>query len=170
MATNKGDNPDAADIHGVTMDKWERCDGYDGTEQIAVCPCCQAAAEEIERLESMLAWIENHEPQLVEAARKKNPPVKAGELLSRVMSSNRMRSSMPQDTLAMWTVYDHPTDYPDKFVARRFDIDANGAQPSSSIIIAADLETLRHILIVDMGLSCLTRSPDDDPKIVETWL
>jgi hypothetical protein len=32
------------------MDKWERCDGYDGTEQIAVCPCCQAAAEEIERL------------------------------------------------------------------------------------------------------------------------
>jgi hypothetical protein len=72
------------------MSKWERCDGYDGTEQIAVCPCCQAAAEKIEelesmlyaqedvaplyaeikRLESLLAWIENHEPQLVEAAKK----------------------------------------------------------------------------------------------------
>jgi hypothetical protein len=72
--------------------------------------------------------------------------------------------------LAMWTVYDHPTDYPNTFVARRFDIDGNGATPTASIIVAPDLTTLRDILAFQMGLTCLTRSPGDDPKIVETWL
>jgi hypothetical protein len=48
--------------------------------------------------------------------------------------------------MAIWTVYDHPTDYPNKFVARRFDVDASGSRPSASIIIAPDLATLRDIL------------------------
>jgi hypothetical protein len=73
-------------------------------------------------------------------------------------------------SMAIWTVYDHPTDYPDKFVARRFDIDANGPRPSASIIITADLAMLRDILCHKLHLVCLTRSPEDDPKIVETWL
>jgi hypothetical protein len=73
-------------------------------------------------------------------------------------------------TLAIWTVYDHPLDYPDKFVARRFDVDANGARPSASIIITPDLETLRDILQFEMHLTCYTRAPTDDPNIVESWL
>lgn len=73
-------------------------------------------------------------------------------------------------TLAMWTVYDHPLDYPDKFVARRFDFDASGPKPSASIIVAPDLETLRDILEFELHLVKLMRSPGDDPKIVETWL
>ena len=72
--------------------------------------------------------------------------------------------------LAMWTVYDHPIDYPDKFVARRFDVDKGGPKPSASIIIMDDLEKLREVLAYEMHLVCLSRSPEDDPKIVETWL
>jgi hypothetical protein len=66
----------------------------------------------------------------------------------------------------MWVVYDKPTDYPTKFVARRFE----GEKPTASIIITSDLETLRSILAFEMRLVCLMRSPEDDPKIVETWL
>jgi len=72
--------------------------------------------------------------------------------------------------LAMWTVYDHPTDYPDKYVARRFDVGRDGPVPSESIIIMDDLGRLRDMLAFEMHLTCLTRSEGDDPKIVETWL
>jgi hypothetical protein len=73
-------------------------------------------------------------------------------------------------TLAMWAVYDNPSDYPGKFVARRFDVDAAGPRPSMSIIIMDDLDKLREMLAFELHLTCLTRSPEDDPKIVETWL
>jgi hypothetical protein len=73
-------------------------------------------------------------------------------------------------TLAMWTVYKHPTDYPDKYVARRFDVDASGPKPSASIIVAADLKTLRATLRDEMHLTCLSRDPSDEVQIVETWL
>jgi hypothetical protein len=73
-------------------------------------------------------------------------------------------------TLAMWTVYKHPSDYPDKFVARRFDVDADGPKPSASIIIMDDLEVLRDVLAFQLHLVCLARNEEDDPVIVETWL
>jgi hypothetical protein len=73
-------------------------------------------------------------------------------------------------TLAMWTVYKHPSDYPDKYVARRFDVDADGAKPSASVIITPDLAQLRHILRFELGLTCLSRNEGDEPQIVETWL
>jgi hypothetical protein len=73
-------------------------------------------------------------------------------------------------TLAIWTVYDHPLDYPDKFVARRFDVDASGPRPSASVIVASDLETLRNILAFEMHLTCLSRNEEDEPQIVESWL
>jgi hypothetical protein len=77
---------------------------------------------------------------------------------------------MNMTTLAMWTVYKNPTDYPDKFVARRFDVDAGGAKPSDSIIVAPDLDKLRDVLQFEMGLVKLMRSPGDEPQIMETWL
>jgi hypothetical protein len=73
-------------------------------------------------------------------------------------------------TLAMWTVYKHPKDYPDKYVARRFDVDANGPRPSESIIITGTLAQLREVLQFELHLTCLSRDGGDDPVIVETWL
>lgn len=63
-----------------------------------------------------------------------------------------------------WTIYDHPSDFPNTYVARRF----VNAKPSTSII-EGDLEDIR-VVLQEMGLICFQRSPSDDPKIVETWL
>ena len=68
--------------------------------------------------------------------------------------------------ISIWVVYEHPGDYPESYVARLF----TGETPTASIIIADDLETIRTIMLADFGLACLARHPDDDPKIVETWL
>jgi hypothetical protein len=75
-----------------------------------------------------------------------------------------------RDALPMWAVYDHPSDYPDRFVARLFLVGRRGTEATSSIIVAQTLEVLREILLVDMHLHRIERHPDDDEKIVETWL
>lgn len=67
--------------------------------------------------------------------------------------------------LILWTIYDHPKDFPNTFVARAWNMD----QPTDQLIIAPSLEELREIM-VSWGLSCLTRNPEDDPCIVETWI
>lgn len=75
------------------------------------------------------------------------------------------------DVLQMWTVYDHPTDYPHDFVARRWDVGGGGGgEPVKTDIVmtAKFLDDLRDML--PPGLYCLPRLDDDDPKIVETWL
>lgn len=68
-------------------------------------------------------------------------------------------------TLSLWTVYDHPRDFPQSFVARRFELD----QVTTDFIIAPDLQTLRDLLM-NKGLSCIPRDPKDEAHIVETWL
>lgn len=74
------------------------------------------------------------------------------------------------EPLVMWTIYDHPADYPNNFVAREWACDASGATPTGSFIVSPDLELLRHMMITDLHLTCLARNENDDPKIVETWL
>ncbi|HET9538090.1 MAG TPA: hypothetical protein VFP43_22545 [Mesorhizobium sp.] len=73
-------------------------------------------------------------------------------------------------TLRMWTVYDHPKDYPDCYVARMFEVDAEGPRATGSIIIMESLERLRDTLAFEMHLTPMKRNPEDDPVIVETWL
>ena len=68
--------------------------------------------------------------------------------------------------LATWTIYDHPTDFPDHYVAREF-VDG---KPTESFIQGSELDTIRQILIADFGLTCIPRDPTDDPVIVETWV
>jgi hypothetical protein len=76
---------------------------------------------------------------------------------------------MDTTSLVMWVVYDHPTDFPNTFVARRFSITARGAVPSDDVIVSPDLDGIRLVLAAD-GLTSLSRSDGDDPIIVETWL
>jgi hypothetical protein len=71
--------------------------------------------------------------------------------------------------LEMWTIYDHPKDYPDCFVARMHVARREGVEPSTQILTADTLDALRGIMEM-RGLVCLTRDPNDDAKIVETWL
>ena len=72
--------------------------------------------------------------------------------------------------LCMWTVYDHPRDYPDFFVARAFII-AREPIALPRAFFAETLDELRMILNrVYPDLICFPRSPDDEPHIVESWL
>jgi hypothetical protein len=70
----------------------------------------------------------------------------------------------------MWTIYDHPSDFPDKYVARLFEVDAGGPRPTDNFIAVSDVEELRQMFLEHFALTCISRSPEDDPKIVETWL
>lgn len=72
--------------------------------------------------------------------------------------------------MRMWTVYDHPLDYPDHFVARLWEVTPAGSTATASIITATDIEKLRDTLEFEMGLAMLLRDPNDDPAILEIWL
>lgn len=65
----------------------------------------------------------------------------------------------------MWTVYDHPKDWPHGFLARKW----YGECPTSEVLAAPTLETLRWEL-EERGFIPLARDPGDDPCIVETWI
>ena len=67
--------------------------------------------------------------------------------------------------LEIWTVYDHPTDFPDMFVARKF----NGGEPTKDHITSPDIDQIRYAF-EELGLVRVMRHPSDDPCIVETWL
>lgn len=71
------------------------------------------------------------------------------------------------EPLSLWTVYSHPKDYPDDFVARKFLGDA----PTAEHIKAPTLQELRRKLRdIAPGLACIQRHPTDEPQIVEVWL
>jgi hypothetical protein len=75
---------------------------------------------------------------------------------------------MDHKALEMWTIYDHPKDMPDHFVARCFLID-HGVQATQAVVTFDNLRAVRNHFR-DLGMTCLPRFPDDDPVIVETWL
>jgi hypothetical protein len=67
--------------------------------------------------------------------------------------------------LPIWTVYDHPTDHPDCFVARQH---LAGA-PTINKLSTDNIEVLRMIFR-HAGLVMIPRDPGDDAKIVESWI
>lgn len=72
-------------------------------------------------------------------------------------------------SLSMWTVYDHPRDMPDFFIARRWAIRAMKTMPTKDVIRDTDLEAVRDRLRT-MGLHQLARNAADDLVIIETWI
>ncbi len=71
----------------------------------------------------------------------------------------------------LYTIYNNPTDYPDTYVVRRWEIVApeNKPTPKNVVIIGSDLNEIRSALR-EMGLYVIPRDETDDEKIVETWL
>lgn len=70
-------------------------------------------------------------------------------------------------SLALWTVYDHPSDFPGNYVARLFILD----KPTPYVLIADTLDELRAALLnAYPDLMCMCRHAYDDPNIVEVWL
>ncbi len=73
------------------------------------------------------------------------------------------------DELVMYTIYDHPKDFPDKFVVRAHIVASDGKQYASTDCQLADtLEEARTFVPRDKVRTA--RHPADDPVIVETWV
>lgn len=70
-----------------------------------------------------------------------------------------------QTAFPVITVYDHPADYPDKYVARVFDMN----RPTNLAAIADTYEELLEA-IPTRSMTKMERSPKDDPVIMETWI
>lgn len=73
-----------------------------------------------------------------------------------------------REHLPMFTITDHPTDWPDFYVARMH-FTLPEPRPSDFVIMDRDLERLQETMQA-LGLVKLMRSPGDDPVVLETWL
>lgn len=76
------------------------------------------------------------------------------------------KEAAERGTLTLWTVYDHPKDYPDGFIARMHE--ASGGPTNRTH--TGTLKELREIFRRAGLFRIMARHPDDDAKIVETWL
>jgi hypothetical protein len=83
--------------------------------------------------------------------------------------------SYQRGALSIWTIYRCPTDWPQGFIVRKHEAGKNGKSSPTNVTIetassrAAALHMLQHILS-SAGLVCMTRDPNDDEKIVESWM
>lgn len=64
----------------------------------------------------------------------------------------------------LYCVYDHPSDYPEKYVVRAW----IGGRPTEITYEADTLEELRALK--SHSMVTIPRMPDDDPVIVECWI
>jgi hypothetical protein len=76
------------------------------------------------------------------------------------------------DILEGWTIFDHPVDYPDDYVARRWIAHRDHTVTHTDDILKHEnLNTLRGMMgRVAPGLVCIGRYVEDDPKILEVWI
>ena len=65
--------------------------------------------------------------------------------------------------LSVWAIFDHPSDFPSSYVARRFECNV----PTGDAV-GGDLDALRHAL-ERAGLVHTMPAKEEDPVIVETW-
>lgn len=66
--------------------------------------------------------------------------------------------------IEIWVIYDHPIDFPEEYVARKFILD----KPTKDMIVMPSLDEVRKML--PPGLTRLDRNPEDNLKIIETWI
>jgi hypothetical protein len=72
-------------------------------------------------------------------------------------------------TISIWTIYDHPKDFPNFFVARRWEVEGGSPLATTEIITSTSLERVRNEMET-LGLTKLMSTPKDQPHIVEVWL
>lgn len=72
--------------------------------------------------------------------------------------------------MTQWVIFFNPTDYPGKYVLRRFQVGPGTVTPEAEP--DGVFETLEDAREVFRGstLVRIERDPNDEPQIVETWL
>lgn len=68
--------------------------------------------------------------------------------------------------LLVWTICEHPSDFPGLFTARPHSVRANA--PYDFVMTHATLDGIRDML--PPGLTRLRRDISDDPVILECWI
>lgn len=69
-------------------------------------------------------------------------------------------------SLLLYAVYDHPKDYPDAYVCRRW----HGMKPEDKLFLSAPTLLEIQRTLAQMGLRNIGRYPSDDSVIVEVWV
>jgi hypothetical protein len=73
--------------------------------------------------------------------------------------------------LDLYTVFDHPSDFPDYYVVRRFRARAGIVKNDLRAYCFKELAMAREFIQQQWPHAvCLGRAAGDDPKILETWL
>lgn len=72
--------------------------------------------------------------------------------------------SMKQTRIPLICIYDHPTDYPDKLIARLWDCDI----PTHIVATADTLEALHEKIPSNMVR--MNRDTQDHPCVMEVWI
>jgi len=70
--------------------------------------------------------------------------------------------------LAIWTIYDKPSDHPEGVIARLHEV-AMGRVEATEHTLKGDLRAIREIFLA-AGLTQLSRQAGDEPQIVENWI
>lgn len=72
--------------------------------------------------------------------------------------------------MLIWTIYDHPPDFPNHYVAREWRVTFDDEQLTGQALAATRLETVRKDLS-ELGLVMFApRAEEDHPSVVETWI
>ena len=89
---------------------------------------------------------------------------KSGDRVLSQINYARLISNSNIHSMPISAVYDHPEDYPDKFVARVYDMD----KPTNLIVLGDTLDEVREA--IPQSMAKIDRQQGDDPCIVETWI
>jgi len=88
------------------------------------------------------------------------------EISQRSMAVLQSKAHAENDLL-VWTIYDHPIEFPDSYVVRPFS--SKLVCPLTVHFKHGQLGYVRSAL-QNLGLTCLARAEDDPPFVLETWL
>jgi hypothetical protein len=85
----------------------------------------------------------------------------SGIIWSQLEAAQRGRTTV-------WTIYDHPSDHPVGFIARRFEV-GRGVKTPTKDTLTGKIDDLRFAL-ERAGFVKITHSKGDEAQIVESWI
>jgi hypothetical protein len=75
------------------------------------------------------------------------------------------------NAISVWTVYKQPDDFPNHFVARRFEVQNGELHHTDQVIVANNITAVRrHLEQYRLSGVVMPRTDNDEPTVVETWL
>ena len=76
---------------------------------------------------------------------------------------------MDHNKLIIYTIYDHPKDFPNHYVIKRDFIGTLVERDQNYLFMHRNLDECRKQMTA-LRLSCVGRSEEDDPVILESWI